>query len=196
MKKKNKLCYKEVDDHNILNCYYKVISNLCFINPEYIPCIFNKIKNTCQWYKSNCSQFLRFLDYFEKAFLNMYKIRYWNYYNNIDHITNNASESYNKYLKKLYVKKPTFYKLIYEIQFEESKSYNDYQRRIGEIWRKKRRISEGVDEINIEVEYYKNMESELKNIGSSKNDIVENWFNCLIRLNNKIIIIKPNENNK
>ena len=39
------------------------------------------------------------------------------------------------------------------------------------------------------------MESELKNFGSSKNDIVENWFNCLIRLNNKTIIIKPNENN-
>jgi len=39
------------------------------------------------------------------------------------------------------------------------------------------------------------MESELKNIGSNKNDIVENWFNYLIRLNNKTIIIKPNENN-
>ena len=39
------------------------------------------------------------------------------------------------------------------------------------------------------------MESELKNIGSSKNDIVENWFNCLIKLNNKTIIINPNENN-
>ena len=131
MIKKNKLCYKEVDDHN--NCYYKAISNLCFINPEYIPGIFNKNKNTCQRYISTCSQFLIFLDYFEKTFLNIYKIRYWNYYNNIDHITNNASELYNKYLKNLFVKKPTFYKLIYEIQFEKSKSYNDYQRRIGGI---------------------------------------------------------------
>ena len=33
--KKNKLCYKEVKDHNILNTYYKAISNLCFINIEY-----------------------------------------------------------------------------------------------------------------------------------------------------------------
>ena len=32
MTKKNKLCYKEVKDHNILNTYYKAISNLCFIN--------------------------------------------------------------------------------------------------------------------------------------------------------------------
>ncbi|KAL6594232.1 hypothetical protein U3516DRAFT_788269 [Neocallimastix sp. 'constans'] len=143
MTKKNKLCYKEVKDHNILNTYYKAISNLCFINIEYIPDIFNKIKNKCMRYKSTCSQFLNFLDYFEKTFLNIYNIKYWNYYNNIDHITNNASESYNR------------------------------------IWRKKRRISERVDDINILVEYYKNMEAELKNIGCSKNDIIENWFNFI-----------------
>ncbi|ORY13115.1 hypothetical protein LY90DRAFT_518234 [Neocallimastix californiae] len=187
MTKKNKLCYKEVKDHNILNTYYKAISNLCFINIEYIPDIFNKIKNTCMRYKSTCSQFLNFLDYFEKTFLNIYNIKYWNYYNNIDHITNNASESYNSYLKILFVKKPSFYKLIYTIQFEESKSYYDYHMRIKGIWRKKSRISERVDDINILVEYYKNMEAELKNIGCSKNDIIENWFNCLIRLNNEII---------
>ncbi|KAG4104841.1 hypothetical protein H8356DRAFT_1419340 [Neocallimastix lanati (nom. inval.)] len=187
MTKKNKLCYKEVKDHNILNTYYKAISNLCFINIEYIPDIFNKIKNICMRYKSTCSQFLNFLDYFEKTFLNIYNIKYWNYYNNIDHITNNASESYNSYLKNLFVKKPSFYKLIYTIQFEESKSYYDYHMRIKEIWRKKSRISERVDDINILVEYYKNMEAELKNIGCSKNDIIENWFNCLIRLNNEII---------
>ncbi|ORY20977.1 hypothetical protein LY90DRAFT_516377 [Neocallimastix californiae] len=104
-----------------------------------------------------------------------------------DHITNNASESYNSYLKNLFVKKPSFYKLIYTIQFEESKSYYDYHMRIKGIWRKKSRISERVDDINILVEYYKNMEAELKNIGCSKNDIIENWSNCLIRLNNEII---------
>ncbi|KAG4081428.1 hypothetical protein H8356DRAFT_1405325 [Neocallimastix lanati (nom. inval.)] len=141
--KKNKLCYKEVKDHNILNTYYKAISNLCFINIEYIPDIFNKIKNTCMRYKSTY------------------------------HITNNASESYNSYLKNLFVKKPSFYKLIYTIQFEESKSYYDYHMRIKGIWRKKSRISERVDGINILVEYYKNMEAELKNIGCSKNDIIE-----------------------
>ncbi|KAG4088993.1 hypothetical protein H8356DRAFT_1432363 [Neocallimastix lanati (nom. inval.)] len=187
MTKINKLCYKEVKDHNILNTYYKAISNLCFINIEYIPDIFNKIKNTCKRYESTCSQFLNFLDYFEKTFLNIYNIKYWYYYNNIDHITNNASESYNSYLKNLFVKKPSFYKLIYTIQFEESIYYYDYQMRIKGIWRKKSRISERVDDINILVEYYKNMEAELKNIGCSKNDIIENWFNCLIRLNNEII---------
>ncbi|KAG4093275.1 hypothetical protein H8356DRAFT_1428801 [Neocallimastix lanati (nom. inval.)] len=160
IKKKNKLCYKDVKDHNILNTYYKAISNLCFINIEYIPDIFNKIKITCKRYESTCSQFLNFLDYFEKTFLNIYNIKYWNYYNNIDHITNNASESY-----------------------------------LG-IWRKKRRISERIDEINILVEYYKNMEAELKNIGCSKNDIIENWFNFLVRLIIKsLILINPNKNN-
>eukprot|EP00833_Pecoramyces_ruminatium_P009394 jgi/Orpsp1_1/1183426/evm.model.c7180000085126.1 len=163
MAKKNKLFYEEVKDHDILDTY-KAISNLCFINIEYIPDIFNKIKITCERYKSTCPQFLNFLNYFEKTFLNMYNIRYWNYYNNIDHITNNASESYNSYLKNLFVKKPSFYKLIYTIQFEESISYYDYQMRIRGIWRKKRRISKRVDEINIIVEYYKNMEAELKNI--------------------------------
>ncbi|KAL6608537.1 hypothetical protein U3516DRAFT_783375 [Neocallimastix sp. 'constans'] len=129
MTKKNKLCYKEVKDHNVLNTYYKAIFNLCFINIKYIPDIFNKIKISCKRYESTLNT----------------------------------------------------------IQFEESISYYDYQMRIKGIWRKKGRISERVDEINILVEYYKNMEAELKNIGCSKNDIIENWFNCLIRLNNKII---------
>ncbi|KAG4095622.1 hypothetical protein H8356DRAFT_1426937 [Neocallimastix lanati (nom. inval.)] len=152
----------EVKDHNILNTYYKEISNLSFINIEYIPDIFNKIKNTYKRYESTCSQFLNFLDYFEKTFLNIYNIKYWNYYNNIDHITNNASESYNSYLKNLFVKKPSFYKLIYAIQFEESKSYYDY-RELKEFGEKRAEYQKG------------------------KNDIIENWFNCLVRLNNKII---------
>jgi len=68
--------------------------------------------------------------------------------------------------------------------------------RIRGIWRKKRRISERIDEINILVEYYKNMEAELKNIGCSKNDIIENWFNFLVRLIIKsLILINPNKNN-
>ncbi|KAG4099393.1 hypothetical protein H8356DRAFT_1344201 [Neocallimastix lanati (nom. inval.)] len=54
---------------------------------------------TTSIYESTCSQFLNFLDYFEKTFLNIYNIKYWNYYNNMDHITNNASESFNSYLK-------------------------------------------------------------------------------------------------
>ncbi|KAL6594837.1 hypothetical protein U3516DRAFT_915998, partial [Neocallimastix sp. 'constans'] len=42
--------------------------------------------------------FLEFLDYFKKTYLKSYKIKYLNYYNNIEHITNNALKSYNNYL--------------------------------------------------------------------------------------------------
>jgi len=52
-----------------------------------------------------CPIFLEFLDYFEKTYLKSYKIEYWNYYNKIDHIINNASESYNNYLKNIVSKK-------------------------------------------------------------------------------------------
>jgi len=68
---------------------------------------------------------LEFFDYFEKTYLKSYKIEYWNYYNNIEHITNNASESCNNYLKNLFSEKPTFYKLILTLQEKEFLSYND-----------------------------------------------------------------------
>ncbi|KAG4097787.1 hypothetical protein H8356DRAFT_1331015 [Neocallimastix lanati (nom. inval.)] len=48
-----------------------------------------------------------------KTCLYKYNIQYWNYYNDINHITNNASESFNNYLKKL----------------EEPLSYNNYKRK-------------------------------------------------------------------
>ena len=91
LRNKKKICYKEVKDNNILKSYYKAISNLPFINPQYIYDIFYKIKFTCEGYGSTCTQFLKFLDYFEKTFLKNYNIKYWNYYNKIEHTTNNAS---------------------------------------------------------------------------------------------------------
>ena len=36
----------------------------------------------------------------------------WNYYNNMEHITNNASESLNNYLNNLFPIKPSYYELI------------------------------------------------------------------------------------
>jgi len=46
-------------------------------------------------------QFLEFLDYFKKNYLISYETKYWNYYDNIEHIT----ESYNKYLNNLFQNK-------------------------------------------------------------------------------------------
>jgi len=42
----------------------------------------------------------------KKNYLKKYKN--WNYYNNIEHITNNVSESFNNYLNNLFSKKIFF----------------------------------------------------------------------------------------
>ena len=54
----------------------------------------------------------RILEYFKINYLNKYNAYNWNYYNNIEHITNSASESFNNYLNSIYPKKNYFYKLI------------------------------------------------------------------------------------
>jgi len=64
-----------------------------------------------------------------------------NYYDNMEHILNNTSESFNNLLNNLFPKKKkkkkniyiyiyTFYKLMYILKKEESLTYNDYDRRI------------------------------------------------------------------
>jgi len=49
----------------------------------------------------------------------------WNYCNNIEHITNNASEKiFNNYLNNLFPKNPTFFKLIIALKKkDEALSY-------------------------------------------------------------------------
>ncbi|ORX52493.1 hypothetical protein BCR32DRAFT_251807 [Anaeromyces robustus] len=133
-KQKNILCFNEVDNNNDVYVYYKAISNLPFINPEYIFDIYFKIKK---------------------------------------HITNNASESFNNYLNNLFPKKPSFFKLIYILKKEESLSYNDYERRINGIWRKKQKIIRKTDEIKNIIENYKYMEKDYIYNGYDRKDIVE-----------------------
>ncbi|KAG4092575.1 hypothetical protein H8356DRAFT_1049532, partial [Neocallimastix lanati (nom. inval.)] len=128
--------------------------------------------------------FLNFLDYFNKTYLYKYDIQYWNYYNDINHITNNASESFNNYLKKLFYKKPSFYELIYHLKREESLSYYNYKRKIEGVWKKKkRRILTKTDEINDLIKKYKKKESELIDKKYDKNDIIDLWYKCLLELN-------------
>ena len=79
------------ENYDALYKEYKAISNFPFINPDYIVEIFYKIKNKCK--ENNLEQFLIFLEYFEKTYLINYKINEWNYFNCIEHITNNAMES-------------------------------------------------------------------------------------------------------
>ena len=85
------------------------------------------------------SIFLNFLEYFNKIYLYKYDSQYWNYYyNDINHITNNASESYNNYLKKIVLQKNFFYyELINHLKREESLSYNNYKRKFEGFGKKK-----------------------------------------------------------
>ncbi|KAG4083111.1 hypothetical protein H8356DRAFT_1437178 [Neocallimastix lanati (nom. inval.)] len=66
------------------------------------------------------------LRYHEVKNNNDYNVNNWNYYENIEHLTNNASKSYNSYLSNIFPNKPLFYKLIYILKEEENLSYNDY----------------------------------------------------------------------
>ncbi|KAG4090073.1 hypothetical protein H8356DRAFT_1431463 [Neocallimastix lanati (nom. inval.)] len=159
--KKKELCGDKVEKIKDLYIYYNNISNFPFINPEYIYDIYSKIKSECQ--EHNYVQFLEFLEYFKKTYLINYETENWNYYDNIEHITNNVSETFNKYLKKLFAKKPTFFQLLSELQKEESKYYIDYERRTAGILRnKKQKKLIRTEEIKALVKYYKNMEILLK----------------------------------
>ncbi|KAG4083497.1 hypothetical protein H8356DRAFT_1436943 [Neocallimastix lanati (nom. inval.)] len=89
-----------------------------------------------------------------ETYLYKYDIQYWNYYNDINQIKNNASESFNNYLKKLFYKKPSLYELTYHLKREESLSYNNYKRKI-----------EG--------------ESKLIDKKCDKNDIIDLCYKCL-----------------
>ncbi|KAG4099323.1 hypothetical protein H8356DRAFT_1423725 [Neocallimastix lanati (nom. inval.)] len=180
--KKNELCRNEVNDDEKIFNYYKGISNLPFINPEYIMDIFSLIK-TKSIEKNSC-QFLKFLEYFYETYLIGYDMKSWNYYNNIEHITNNASESLNNSLNKLFPMKPNFYELINKLKEQEHLSYYDYQMKIKGIWRMKKKIKTKTDEINILIDKYKNKEAKLINIKYDRSDLTKLWFECLTNLNN------------
>ena len=109
--------------------------------------------------------------YFRKAYLINYEIKFWNYYDKIEHITNNASESFNNYLNNLFAKKPTFFKLLFTLKKEEAMSCDVYDRRIGGIWQKRKKIFGRTDEIDILIDYYK--ESEYLENERPRNDMDE-----------------------
>ncbi|KAG4095568.1 hypothetical protein H8356DRAFT_1426886 [Neocallimastix lanati (nom. inval.)] len=182
--KKNKLCYNEVKNNNNIFIYYKAISNLPFINPEYIFDIYVIIK--IKSIKNNYCQFLKFLEYFYKTYLIDYDMKIWNYYNNIEHITNNASESLNNYLNNLFPTKPSFYELIDKLNELEHLSYYDYQRKIRGIWKIKKRAINKANEISVLIERFKSIEAKLIDAKCDRNNIINLWFDCLTNLNNII----------
>jgi len=66
-------------------------------------------------------------------------------------------------------------------------SCDDYDRRIGGIWQKRKKIFGRTDEIDILIDYYKDLESEYLENERPRNDIIDLWMKCLIKLNNKNI---------
>ncbi|ORY76114.1 hypothetical protein LY90DRAFT_630768 [Neocallimastix californiae] len=107
-----------------------------------------------------------------------------------EHLTNNASESYNSYLNNIFPNKPLFYKLIYILKEEENLSYNDYQRRTKGNWKKKQKIFSATDEIKILIENYKSKEINLFYNGCNRNELIKLWKECLIDLNDININLK------
>ncbi|KAL6632239.1 hypothetical protein U3516DRAFT_871981 [Neocallimastix sp. 'constans'] len=74
-------------------------NNNIIITPKNFHCDFEKdISNTAkkvEYLEHKYDNFLEFLEYFEIIYLNDYEIKHWNYYDNIEHIANYASESFN-----------------------------------------------------------------------------------------------------
>ena len=182
--KKNKLCYNEVKNNNNIFIYYKAISNLPFINPEYIFDIYVIIK--IKSIKNNYCQFLKFLEYFYKTYLIDYDMKIWNYYNNIEHITNNASESLNNYLNNLFPTIPSYYELIDKLNKLEHLPYYDYQRKIRGIWKIKKTPINKANKISVLIERYKNIETKLIDAKCDRNNTINLQFDCLTYLNNII----------
>ncbi|KAL6632215.1 hypothetical protein U3516DRAFT_792336 [Neocallimastix sp. 'constans'] len=180
--------FEQVKNNNDVYIYYKAISNLPFINPNYIFDIYIIIKRICQ--KKKYNNFLQFLEYFNKNYLLKYNVNNWNYYENIEHLTNNASKSYNSYLNNIFPNKPLFYKLIYILKEEVKLSYNDYQRRTKGNWKKKQKLFSATDEIKILIENYKSKEINLFYNGCNRNELIKLWKECLIDLNDININLK------
>ncbi|KAG4085684.1 hypothetical protein H8356DRAFT_1282696 [Neocallimastix lanati (nom. inval.)] len=70
--------------------FNEVSPDMGFICPLYIDVTNNNV------------HFLKFIEYFKNNYLKNYKN--WNYYNNIVHITNKVSESFNNYLNYIFSK--------------------------------------------------------------------------------------------
>ena len=120
------MCKSDISNNDNLFILYKAIYNLYLCDPEYIVKVFKIIRQ-----KSNNINFNKFLDYYEEEYFKVFNISNWNYYKNYRHITNNACEAYNSKINKLFDKKPSFFKLVYELSVEESSIITNYNKRIA-----------------------------------------------------------------
>ncbi|KAL6590008.1 hypothetical protein U3516DRAFT_858187 [Neocallimastix sp. 'constans'] len=172
-KQKNILCYHEVKNNN--DFLIELLHSVSKIRTLVQWLVTLTMTNTSWCKPIEFSPFCKHLRY---------------NYENIEHLTNNASESYNSYLNNIFPNKPIFYKLIYILKEEENLSYNDYQRRTKGNWKKKQKIFSATDEIKILIENYKSKEINLFYNGCNRNELIKLWKECLIDLNDININLK------
>ena len=86
--------------------------------------VFYKIKE-----KSNNDDFNKFLEYFEDPYFKLYDYHQWNYFDQPRFATNNAMEAYNCKINNFFNKKPTYFKLVFELRKEEADIINIYNKR-------------------------------------------------------------------
>ena len=121
---KNKLCFNEVKEKDIIFILYKIITNLYICDPNYVKAVFQLI---CK--KNSDNNFIKLLTYFENQYIKNLDVISWNYHYNFTHVTNNCCESNNCILNKLFRVKPKFFKLLYELRIEEHDIVNTYEKR-------------------------------------------------------------------
>ncbi|KAL6594131.1 hypothetical protein LY90DRAFT_514337 [Neocallimastix californiae] len=158
-----------------------------FITRSFVPELNEFYTTSFSILRNKEQEIYKIKQYLKKTYLILYNIENWNYYNNIEHITNNASESFNNYLCGLSSKKPTYFRLIYTLNNDVSLYPDTYERRMLGVWNKqKRKTLTKTNKIKNIIESYKKMESLLISNERNRSHIAGLWFECLINLNNKI----------
>ena len=177
---KNKYCNSADLDDNV-NLLFKCITNLAFVDPQYTIKLYDVI-----FRKNTNENFKKFLKYFKDTYIIKYNHNTWNYFANIENTTNNCCESYNNKINNYFNKKPTFFKLLYVLRKEEDDISKEYLRLTTGIWYTKRKIIYGrSDEKDIIVRYYEDVINDLKTNNANDDEIVNQWFKCLIRLSGR-----------
>ena len=149
-KRINNNIFKDLFESNIisLHCVFGCKA-LAFIPTIYIIPVFELLVVKAK--SLNNPNLDNFLDYFSKEWIYGTDNVYWNYYNDFQIKTNNASESYNNKINKIFNnKKPFLYHALFEYRVLINESYEHYQENI---------INHGAEEVNKDP-----LRSKIKNI--------------------------------
>ena len=177
--KKNSICKLDIRKNDNLYILFNAVCNLYLCDPNYVEKVFHIIKQK----SSSNINFTEFLKYFENEYIKIYKIPTWNYYNNYRHVTNNSCEAYNSKMNKLFDKKPSYFKLIYELRIEEATIVNNYNKRQAGLLGQEIRKNTKVLNLLNNMKQYEEEINDMPSVSSfDKNLIAFKWFECLSKL--------------